>query len=55
MYNIFVQTLYSYLRYTDWLLDVLFLLFTVILSNIIITSSKTKKKITDKSTYKNLC
>ena len=48
------KILYSYRRYTDRLLDVFFLLLTVILSEF---HEKLRKKnsVTEKSTWKNLC
>ena len=46
--------LYSYLKCTDRLLDVLFLLLAVILSELH-ENSRWKDWVTEKSTWKNLC
>ena len=48
-YNNFVQMLYSYLRYTDRLLDEFFLLVAVILSNHH-ENPRRKDLVTEKST-----
>ena len=50
-YNNFVQILYSYLRYTDRLLDEFFLLVAVILSNHH-ENPRRKDLVTEKSTQK---
>ena len=50
-YNIFVQILYSYLRYIDRLLDVFFLLLAVTLSKF----GRRKDWVTEESKWKNLC
>ena len=49
-----MQILYSYLRYPDKLLDVLFLLLALVLSEL---QEKPKRKdcVTEKSTQNNLC
>ena len=51
--NIFVQILYSYLRYTDRLLGVSFLLLVVILSEFY-EKPRREDWVAEKSTWKNL-
>ena len=53
-YNIFVQILYSYLRYIDRLLDVFFLLLAVTLSKLH-EKSRRKDWVTEESKWRNLC
>ena len=52
-YNIFVQILYSYLRYTARLLDVFFLLLTVIFSEL--HENPRRKFKLQKKVYRGIC
>ena len=52
-YNNFLQILYSCFRYTDRLVDVFFLLLTVMLSELY-EKPRRKDLVTEKSTWKNL-
>ena len=53
-YNIFVQILHNYLRYTDRFLGMFFLLLAVILSEFY-EKPRRKDWVTEKSIWKNLC
>ena len=53
-YSNFVQVLHSYLRYTDRLLDMFFLLLVVILSELH-ENSRRKDWVIEKSTQNNMC